>query len=289
MTQQIDPTPASASPSRSISNNAGPTDPRVFIGWDTKEMMGHVIASTSMQYTATRRVNIRRLSMLEQQMSGNYTRKTEIRNGQLFDVISDAPMSTEHALTRFLVPYLCDYKGWALFTDGDILVRDDITQLFALADPAFALMCVKHPSYLQQSTAPKKDGMVQQPYPRKNWSSVMLFNCAHLANRSLNPRMINSAKGRDLHRFFWLADHEIGALPARWNWLVGVNEEIELGSNTAIAHFTLGTPNLPGSIPSVWDLEWWAMAKACGYTMSRPLMSPADGYMSDLGGVVAGV
>ena len=240
-----------------------PTDQfRIFVGFDADEIEACAIAIESFRRHATRKHRIDRLSRLT--LWKHYQRPTERRNGRLWDVISNAPMSTDHALARFFIPFICDYQGWALFTDGDVLCRRDVTDLFALADDRYALMCVQHPPLLD--TDPKKDGAVQQPYPRKNWSSVMLFNCAHPANRPLDLDVLNHAGGLMLHAFNWLRDEEIGALPAEWNYLVGVNPYCE---TPALVHYTLGLPRLSafaGDLP--FAHEWYAIAQQLGYQLT---------------------
>jgi hypothetical protein len=176
-------------------------------------------------------------------------------NGQYYDEISDAPMSTDHAIARFFVPYLCGYKGWALFTDGDVLFRDDVRHVFAMADSRYAVKVVKHPPLLVEGQ--KKDGHIQQAYPRKNWSSVVLWNCGHQANRALTLEVVNSWPGRDLHAFQWLEQYEIGDLPSRWNYLEGVSFH---QSMPALVHYTLGTPDVPGHEHAAFAEEWLSFA-----------------------------
>ena len=174
----------------------------------------------------------------------------------MWDVVSDAPMATEHAIARFFVPYLFKYSGWVLSADCDILVRDDLAKLFALADPKYAVMVVKH---RQPDTGDvKMDGQIQTAYARKNWSSVILWNCGHPAHLVLRPGtfgILNRWPGRDLHAFKWLKDEEIGSLPPRWNHLVGVSG-VEFGAS--LVHFTLGTPDMPGYENQPFADEWLA-------------------------------
>jgi len=112
----------------------------------------------------------------------------------------------------------------------------------------------------------KMDGQAQTKYARKNWSSMMLFNCDHPANKALTHELVNSVPGRDLHRFCWLTDDLIGALPPRCN--VPIGEEVNV--DPAIAHFTLGTPDLPGYAHAPYADEWHATARAMGYRLTRP-------------------
>jgi hypothetical protein len=236
---------------------------RVFIGWDPHEMAASVVADYSLKAHARGSYpESRRLTLLELRHRQLYTRPTILwPDGKtLWDEISDAPMSTEHAISRFFIPLLCGYQGWALFVDGDVLFRQDVAALFALADPTYAVQVVQHPPLLAGGT--KKAGQAQQPYPRKNWSSVMLFNCGHEANRALTLDVLNSWPGRDLHAFRWLDDDVVGVLPADWNHLVNVSAPSE---SVALAHFTLGTPNLPGHEADPYADEWFAVAKRAGY------------------------
>lgn len=232
---------------------------KIYVGWDRTEHQAYSVAVTSMRRRAAGPLEIHRLSLTALQANGLYRRPTkDLGKGQLWDVISEAPMSTGHAIGRFFVPYLCGFKGWALFTDGDVLVRADIAELFALADQRYAVMVVQHEPMPEQAI--KKTGQAQTQYGRKNWSSVMLFNCEHESNRQLMPSGILSKwPGRDLHAFKWLTDDEVGALPQGWNYLVNVTQPIP--ERVCLAHYTLGAPNLP------FAEEWWessADAKGAG-------------------------
>lgn len=234
---------------------------RVYIGWDPSEMRAHNVAVSSLHGHAKVRHDVRRLSLDELNAKGLYTRPTQTATkGQLWDVISDAPMSTGHAIARFFVPLLCEYKGFALFCDGDVLFRDDVGKLMEYADPQYAVMVVQHPP--MPEAAIKKDGHIQTQYARKNWSSVMLFNNEHPANQALWMTVLNQWPGRDLHAFKWLNDDQIGALPARFNYLVNVSEPV---SDPAICHFTLGTPDVPGHEQDPYAEEWRIAAKYAGY------------------------
>jgi hypothetical protein len=135
-----------------------------------------------------------------------------------YDRPRDPKQSNEFSFTRFLVPYLCGYQGWAAFFDCDMMVRTDIKELYDLRDENKALLCVQH------DYTPKLEnkylGNVQYQYPRKNWSSVVLWNCGHPANRILTPKYVEQATGLELHRFNHLTDSQIGSLDVGWNWLV---------------------------------------------------------------------
>lgn len=234
----------------------------MFIGFDANEMRSHTVATTSLHVHSGHTQRVQRICRLS--LSRWYTRPTKGVGNQLWDVISDAPMSTDHAIARFFIPFLKNYDGWALFTDGDVLFRKDIRDLMALRDEQYAIQVVKHPELIETGT--KKTGSAQTVYARKNWSSVMLFNCGHPSNRLLTLDVLNSWPGRDLHAFKWLADYEIGALPSEWNYLVNVNYPI---ADPALVHFTLGTPDVDGHGSDPFADEWCAVARAAGYSLQR--------------------
>jgi hypothetical protein len=239
----------------------------IYIGWDAAEMMAWNVAHTSLR-VHTPNVIVKRLALSHLHHLGLYRRPTEERHGQLYDVISEAPMSTGHAIARFFVPTLCGHQGWALFTDGDVLFRADVDELFKLADDQYAVMVVPHPpGQGGASYDTKKAGHVQQPYPRKNWSSVMLLNCEHPYWRRLSIEDLNQRPGRDLHAFYWLHESHIGALPAGWNYLVGVSAELP-PDQVKLAHYTLGVPDIAGHEHDAFADEWFTVARAAGYDRS---------------------
>jgi hypothetical protein len=138
-----------------------------------------------------------------------------------------------------LTPALAGYSGTALFCDCDFLWLADVGELARLVDPAQAVHCVQHDYRPTEQT--KMDGRVQTQYPRKNWSSLMVFNCGHPSVRSLTPAVVNTQSGAYLHRLQWVADSDIGNLPVEWNWLEGWNEKPANGTPKAV-HFTRGGP-----------------------------------------------
>ncbi len=187
----------------------------------------------------------------EVRAKGLYTRPTETRGNRLWDVISEAPMSTEFAVSRFLTPQLSK-TDWAIFCDCDFLWLDDIASLFKLADPRYSVMCVKHAHTPPESV--KMDNQAQLLYARKNWSSLMMWNCNHPSTKALSLEMINSLPGRDLHRFSWLKDEEIGALPHRWNWLEGHSEKKD--APPSVIHYTRGGPWFEHMRDCAYAKEW---------------------------------
>lgn len=158
------------------------------------------------------------------------------------DTIDARPFSTEFSHTRFLVPELMGFKGWALFMDSDMIVLSDILKLFALAEDRYAVMCVKH-THLPENTT-KMDGREQLRYKRKNWSSFMLINCGHPANAKLTKEYVGFMKGGDLHAFSWLEDKLIGSLPYSYNFIAGVSPKLppERGARPDVIHYTEGGP-----------------------------------------------
>lgn len=229
----------------------------IFIGFDPREADAFAVARSSARRNLNLPVPIRGVILPALQAAGLYTRPLEYRASAadrpvMWDVISDAPMSTQHACARFLVPYIAG-SGWALFMDGDVLVRGNLSALFAQLDASKAVYCVKHKFNPPAGT--KMDGQVQTRYARKNWSSVVAFNCDHQANRALTLDVINNAPGRDLHAFFWLADCDIGELGPEWNFLVGHTDP---GVDPKIVHFTDGTPSMAGFENCAYADEWCA-------------------------------
>ena len=145
--------------------------------------------------------------------------------------------SNDFIYSRFLTPYLNNFEGWAIFADGDMICNTDIKELIDLADPDKAVSVVKH----NYKTKFKKKylGNINEDYPRKNWSSVILWNCSHPKHKILTPSFVAQQTGKFLHRFSWLEDYEIGELPIEWNWLA---IEYEANPNAKLIHYTLGTP-----------------------------------------------
>ncbi|MFM8469739.1 MAG: glycosyltransferase [Limisphaerales bacterium] len=195
---------------------------KVFVGYDSRVPVLHHITTNSLMRHATAPVAVTPIVL--DHLKGVFTRE---RN----------PLqSTEFSFSRFLVPYLCDFQGWALFVDNDVLFRDDIAKLWTLRDERYAVQCVKHVYEVKEET--KFLGEKQTKYEKKNWSSVLLFNCARC--RVLTPDYVNTATGLQLHQFKWVAsEDEIGELPKEWNYLVGVYPKSPAAS---LVHFTDGGP-----------------------------------------------
>ncbi len=161
--------------------------------------------------------------------------------------------STEFSITRFLTPWLAGYRGWVLFTDNDVLCLDDINKLFDQADDKYAVMCAKHDHAPSGMT--KLDGQLQSSYPRKNWSSVVLWNCGHPKNQFITPDLVNEVSPLYLHRFMWLEDNEIGGFSHEWNWLVDWYEESS-AEKPKMLHYTEGGPYFKAYQNCGYASEW---------------------------------
>jgi hypothetical protein len=196
---------------------------RIFIGYDSKEPVTFSVLAHSILRHSSVPVLITPLSLTS--LGFAYKR-------------ARGPLeSTEFSMTRFLVPFLSGYEGHSVFLDSDMLCQTDIweLQMYAVAYADKAVQCCQH-DYIPKG-GKKFLGQTQTAYPRKNWSSMMLFN--NELCKKLTPEYVNKASGLELHRFQWLEDSAIGALPLEWNHLVG---EYEPNSKAKILHYTLGAP-----------------------------------------------
>lgn len=240
----------------------------VFIGWDPRERTAWEIARSSLIKHCTKPLAIHKLELGSLIAADVYKRPTERgSHGRLLDTLSarpgyDGSMATEHANARFFVPLLAR-SGWALFTDGDVLFRGDVSQVFDGLDERKALYCVQHRH--EPIGTRKMDGQIQTRYERKNWSSFMIFNCDHSRNSALfnsGPNgIINRLPGRELHRFCWLTDEDIGALSRRWNYITGYTLGVQ---DPLQVHFTEGVPDMPGYENTEFADEWFAERERLG-------------------------
>jgi len=160
--------------------------------------------------------------------------------------------SNNFIYSRFLTPYICDFKGFAVYADGDMICNADISELANLFDPTKAVQLVKHNYETKRSI--KYFGNENENYPRKNWSSMVVFNCQHPANRVLTPQFIQEHDGAFLHRFQWLQDEEIGELDIAWNYLA---IEYKPRKDAKLIHYTLGTPCLVDFKEAEMSEFWW--------------------------------
>lgn len=210
---------------------------KIFIGYDPRETVAYYVMCHSIITRASEPVSITPLSL--------------DNLGKLMTRERNPLQSTDFSFSRFLTPFLCDFEGWSIFMDCDMLVLDDIAKLWALRDERYAVQVVKHEHQPKESV--KFLNAPQTPYQKKNWSSVILFNNAKC--KALTPDYVNSASGLELHQFKWLGDDSlIGEIPHRWNHLVDYDSKSNDVSN---AHFTLGGPYFNEFTDCEYSREWF--------------------------------
>jgi hypothetical protein len=226
---------------------------KVFIGYDPVESVAWHTMAASIYRQSSRPVAIVPINL--QNLNGILTRPR------------DPKQSNEFSFSRFLVPYLCNFEGQAIFFDCDQMLRTDIAEIFTAIDeqPAKAVYVVKH------TYEPRDDikylNTVQYKYPRKNWSSVVLWNCEHVKNRVVTPEFVNNSEGLKLHRFTWLDDNDIGDLDIRWNWLVG--EYDDPPDDVKNVHWTVGGPYFHEYERSDFSNEWFELRKKMLHCFQR--------------------
>ena len=209
----------------------------IFIGYDSKEKVAYNVLSHSIIQNSTKPVAITPIAL-------NHLRDDFVRE-------RNALSSTEFSFSRFMIPHLMNYQGWALFMDCDMLMFEDIAELWRLRDDRYAVQVCKH------DYTPKDEkkflGQVQTKYEKKNWSSFMLMNCKKCT--TLTPDYVNKASGLELHQFKWLeGDHLIGDLPLEWNWLVG---EYEHKDDVYNVHYTKGGPWFEEYAKCDYSQDWF--------------------------------
>jgi lipopolysaccharide biosynthesis glycosyltransferase len=220
----------------------------IFVGYDPREAVAYHTCVNSIIRHASRPVAIVPLAL------NLFTDYTETHTDG----------SNHFIYSRFLVPHLMDYLGHAIFIDGDMIVRADIAELWDLRRYDVDVQVVKHD--YQTRMAEKYLGAKNENYPRKNWSSVILWNCQNPANKRLTPQFIEKATGAELHRFTWIKDERIGELPREWNWLpdeYGANLEAKL------LHYTLGAPCFHEFATTDQADEWHREHMLADYCLQR--------------------
>ena len=221
-------------------NNVYDKPVRVYIGWDSREDIAYQVC----KYSIEKRSHFAQVMPLKRQ---------ELIDAGVYDRPKDTLGSTEFTFTRFLVPSLENYKGWAVFCDCDILWQIGVEDLLPYMDDRYAVVVVKHD--YKPTNKIKMDGKEQHLYPRKNWSSVILWNCGHPSNRCLTKNVIDTATGEYLHRFRWLDDKEIGEISCEYNWLVNWYKQPEHGT-PKIIHYTEGGPWFPDHVHCEYGALW---------------------------------
>ena len=209
----------------------------IFIGYDSKEKIAHHVLSESILRHSTKPVAITPIYLPN--IKDDFVRE---RNSL---------SSTEFSFSRFIIPHLMNYQGWALFMDCDMLMMADIAELWRLRDDKYAVQICKHDYTPKEET--KFLGQIQTKYTKKNWSSFMLMNCKKCT--TLTPDYVNKASGLELHQFKWLENEElIGSLPLEWNWLVG---EYPYKENVKNVHYTDGGPYFKEYNTCDYSSEWY--------------------------------
>lgn len=207
----------------------------VFVGYDPREAIAYHVCVNSIIRNASAPVAIVPVAL---NLFKDYT-----------ETHTDG--SNQFIYSRFLVPYLMDYQGWAIFIDGDMIVRGDIVELWELRNAMMDVLVVKHDYKTKMPI--KYLGAKNEDYPRKNWSSVILWNCNSSSNRQLTPEFVQQSNGSKLHRFSWLDDRRIGTLPPEWNWLP---DEYGPNNSAKLLHYTLGTPCFYEFTDAPQGVEW---------------------------------
>ena len=203
-----------------------------FIGYDAKEDIAYRVCKYSLMKRSPTNVKVTSLKLDELISKKLYTRSV------------DPLASTQFTYSRFLVPRLMNYEGWAVFCDCDFIFFEDVSNITKNLDQSKAVYCVQH-DYTPKEKH-KMDGQKQTIYPRKNWSSFIIYNCSHESTKKLTIDTVNSETGAYLHQFKWCKDNEIGKLDERWNWLEGWTSNHNNSKPFAV-HFTRGGP---------WFDEW---------------------------------
>jgi hypothetical protein len=230
---------------------------KVFIGYDHVESVAWHTMAASIYRQSSRPVAIVPVNLAN--LKGIFNRPR------------DPKQSNEFSFSRFLVPYLCNYEGQGIFFDCDQMLRTDIAEIFTVMEeqPDKAVYVVKH------TYEPRDDvkylNTVQYKYPRKNWSSVVLWNCSHKKNRLMTPKYVNDAPGLELHRFNWLQDNEIGELNIKWNWLVGEYENPPIDVKNV--HWTVGGPYFNEYKNSDFSEEWNKENKSMQFCHQKTLVN----------------
>jgi lipopolysaccharide biosynthesis glycosyltransferase len=220
----------------------------IFIGYDSREAIAFHTCVNSIVRHASQPVSIMPLAL------NNFKDYTETHTDG----------SNQFIYSRFLVPHLMDYQGQAIFMDGDMIVRGDIAELWAMRDLGKDVQVVKHDYKTKMTT--KYLGSKNEDYPRKNWSSVMIFNCQNFPTKKLTPEYIQKSTGAHLHRFEWTTDDRVGALPPEWNWLP---DEYGANPDAKLLHYTLGTPCFHEFATTPMADEWHRERMLTNYSLQK--------------------
>lgn len=218
---------------------------RIFVGYDQRMPLLHTVLSHSILSRSSQPVSITPINL--KNVAGLFSREV------------DDNQSTQFSFSRFLTPYLCNYEGWSIFMDNDVVCLEDINKLWELRDDRYAVMCVKHDYEVKEKT--KFLGEKQTSYAKKNWTSVMLINNAKC--KALTLDYVNNASGLELHQFKWLESEElIGEIPKEWNYLAGYYPEKE---DVCMVHYTDGGPYFDDYKDCDFAEQWLSEKEGANY------------------------
>lgn len=223
---------------------------RLFVGWDEREEVGSHVFTSSVIHNSSLPVSITHLN--KQAVANLYG--TKIEEG-----------TNAFTLSRFLVPALCDFSGFAIFADGaDMLCRGDLAELWSYKNPNFAVQCVRH-KYETRHTKKYVNTRMEaenEMYDRKNWSSLMIMFCGHMAWRKATPEWLEKQSKLDVLQMRWIPDDRIGTLPLTWNWLA---DEFGPNHQARLVHWTCGVPGFPAYEATPHSDEWRKQLKRVNY------------------------
>ena len=243
----------------------------IYIGYDAREPEAYEVCEYSIKRRTSYPVKIIPLNHRELRKKGLFRRpwSTDSHDGTRRDLIDGRPFSTEFSHTRFLVPYLNNFEGWALFMDCDMIFQTDIEELINLIDDKYSVMVRKHRH--KPKTSRKMDDQPQSAYYRKNWSSFVLWNCKN--HEYLTPERVSFLDGSELHSFCWVNDRNIGDLPEGWNWIEDISKVQE---NPKVIHYSMGGP-------------WFYNNEACQKVMYAGRWDEEKEHMEMYGGDIKGL
>lgn len=198
---------------------------KIFVGYDTREDIAYQVCRHSILKRSSIDVEVIPIKQQELRDAGIYTRGV------------DKLGSTEFTFTRFFVPYLTGFTGQAVFCDCDFIWLCDAKEVLDIAQNLDRAVAVVKHNYTPTETI-KMDNKAQVVYPRKNWSSFIIYNCEHPSNFRLTPEFLNVAAGSTLHQFKWLKDTEIKGVSHKYNYLEGWYKD----GDPKIVHYTRGGP-----------------------------------------------
>lgn len=209
---------------------------RIFIGHDSKFPQATKVCKKSMQnYNSN--------------LDITFLEKEHLKKYNFYGREDVSGESTEFSFTRFYVPMVCNYDGIAIFCDNDFLWKCDPTEMIKyLGDKTIAV--VKHKYY--EAIGTKMDGVKNKSYPRKNWSSLIIYNCSKL--KHLTKEYLDNASPADLHQFAWVGDNEIAEIPRSYNHLVG---HYKKHNRIKALHYTNGGPWFEEYKNAEQSAEWW--------------------------------